>query len=132
VSLLKELKILGASRTINIALLTELKPGRMEAMIRVPTHRPPTHPGEMLREEFLWPMQIDEQQLAKSIHVPHQRIKEKVSEKRSINPSTALRLAKYFGMSPDFWMNLQLRWDLYQTQQAESADLNAIRPHVAL
>jgi len=75
-------------------------------------------------------MQIDEQQLAKSIHVPHQRIKEIISEKRSINPSIALRLAKYFGMSTDFWMNLQLRWDLYQTQQAESEDLNAIRPHV--
>ena len=99
-------------------------------MIRIPTNRPPTHPGEMLREEFLWPMQIDEQQLAESIHVPHQSIKEIVSEKKSINPSIALRLAKYFGMSPDFWMNLQLRWDLYQTQQSESEDLNAIRPHV--
>jgi addiction module HigA family antidote len=100
-------------------------------MIRVPTHRPPTHPGEMLREEFLSPMQIDEQQLAESIHVPHQSIREIVSEKKSINPSIALRLARYFGMSADFWMNIQLRWDLYQTQQAESEDLDAIRPHVA-
>ena len=85
----------------------------------------------MLREEFLLPMQIDEQQLAESIHVPLERIKELLSERKSINPSIALRLAKYFGMSADFWMNLQLRWDLYQTQQAESEDLNAIRPHVA-
>jgi addiction module HigA family antidote len=85
----------------------------------------------MLREEFLAPMQIDEQQLAESIHVSSERIAEIVSERRSIDPSTALRLAKYFGMSPDFWMNLQLRWDLYQTQQAESEDLNAIRPHIA-
>ena len=54
-----------------------------------------------------------------------------ISEKKSINPSIARRLAKYFGMSPDFWMNLQLRWDLYQTQQAESEDLKAIRPHAA-
>ena len=76
-------------------------------------------------------MQIDERELAESIHVPHQRIKEIISEKKSINPSIALRLAKYFGMSPDFWMNLQLRWDLYHTQQAESEDLNNIRPHVA-
>ena len=81
----------------------------------------------MLREEFLAPMQIDEQQLAESIHVSRERIKEIISERKSINPSIGLRLAKYFGMSPDFWMNLQLRWDLYQTQQAESEDLDAIR-----
>ena len=85
----------------------------------------------MLREEFLAPMQIDEQQLAESIHVSRERIKEIISASKSISPSIALRLAKYFGMSPDFWMNLQLRWDLYQTQQAESEGLNAIRPHVA-
>ena len=84
----------------------------------------------MLAEEFLSPMQIDEQQLAESIHVPHERIKEIISDRKSINPSIALRLAKYFGMSADFWMNLQLRWDLYQTQQAESEDLEAIRPRV--
>ena len=100
-------------------------------MIRVPTNRPPTHPGKMLFEEFLSPMQINEQHLAESIHVPQERIKEIISERKSINPSMALRLAKYFGMSADFWMNLQLRWDLCQTQQAESEDLNAIRPHVA-
>jgi len=64
----------------------------------------------MLREEFLTPMQIDEQELAESIHVPPERIKEIISERKSINPSIALRLAKYFGMSADFWMNLQLRW----------------------
>lgn len=100
-------------------------------MIRVPTHRPPTHPGEMLVEEFLTPMGIDETELAEFIHVPTQRIKEIITDRHSVTPSIALRLAKYFGMSPDFWMNLQLRWDLYQTQQAESEDLNAIRPHVA-
>src|SRR5947209_7755904 len=100
-------------------------------MIRLPTNRPPTRPSEILFEEFLSPMQINEQQLAESIHVPQERIKEIISERKSINPSIALRLAKYFRMSPDFWMNLQLRWDLYQTQQAESDDLEAIRPHVA-
>ena len=100
-------------------------------MIRVPTHRPPTHPGEMLVEEFLTPMAIDESELAEFIHVPTQRISEIITEHKSITPSIALRLAKYFGMSPDFWMNLQLRWDLYQTQQAESEDLEAIHPHVA-
>jgi antitoxin HigA-1 len=85
----------------------------------------------MLGEEFLSPMEIDAHRLADSIHVSPQSISEIISNQRSITPSIALRLAKYFGMSPDFWMNPQLRWDLYQTQQAESEDLNAIRPHVA-
>src|SRR2546421_12017855 len=89
-------------------------------MICVPTNREPTHPGEMRREEFLSPMEIDARQLADSIHVSPQSISEIISNHRSITPSIALRLAKYFGMSADFWMNLQLRWDLYQTQQAES------------
>lgn len=100
-------------------------------MIRVPTNRPPTHPGEMLQQEFLAPMEIDPRDLADSIHVSPQSISEIISNQKNITPSIALRLAKYFGMSPDFWMNLQLRWDLYQTQQAESDDLDAIRPHVA-
>jgi addiction module HigA family antidote len=100
-------------------------------MIRVPTHRPPTHPGEMLVEEFLTPMGINQSELAEFIHVPAQRINEIITDRQSITPSIALRLAKYFGMSADFWMNLQLRWDLYHTQQAEPEDLNNIRPHVA-
>jgi len=85
----------------------------------------------MLREEFLSPMAIGPQELASSIHVPEESIKEIITKQKSITPSIALRLAKYFGMSADFWMNLQLRWDLYQTQKAESEDLEAIRPHVA-
>jgi antitoxin HigA-1 len=63
--------------------------------------------------------------------VPPDRIKEIIAERTNVDPSIALRIAKYFGMSPVFWMNLQLRWDLHQTQQAESEDLNTIRPHVA-
>src|SRR5437762_13396489 len=97
-------------------------------MSRVPTNRPPTHPAEMLVEEFLTPMGIKESDLAEFIHVPAQRIKEIVTNHQSVTPSIALRLAKYFGMSADFWMNLQLRWDLYHTQQAEWEDLNAITP----
>jgi len=98
-------------------------------MIRVPTHRAPTHPGEMLLEEFLIPMGVTQRQLAGAIHVPYQRINEIVNGRRGITPSTALRLAKFFGMSPDFWMNLQLRWDLYHTQQSEVSALKTIRPH---
>jgi antitoxin HigA-1 len=99
-----------------------------DKMIRVPTHRQPTHPGEMLFEEFLVPMGLTQRQLADAIHVPYQRINEIVHMRRGITPSTALRLAKYFGVSAAFWMNLQLRWDLYNTQQAEHDELKTIQP----
>ena len=88
-------------------------------MVRIPTHRQPTHPGEMLLEEFLTPMGITQQELANAIHVPYQRINEIVRGRRGVTPSTALRLAKFFGVSADFWLNLQLRWDLYNAQQTE-------------
>jgi len=81
-------------------------------MIRVPTNRSSTHPGEMLREEFRSPMAIDPQELAESIHMSPQSTREIISDHKNITPSLALRPAKYFAMSPDFWMNLQLRWDL--------------------
>jgi antitoxin HigA-1 len=96
-------------------------------MVRTPTHRPPTHPGEMLLEEFLKPMNLTQRELANAIHVPYQRVNDLVNERRGITPSTALRLARFFGMSAGFWMNLQLRWDLYWTEQAESADIGKIR-----
>ena len=97
-------------------------------MVRIPTHRQPTPPGEILLEEFLLPMSITQRQLADAIHVPYQRINEIVNGRRGITPATALRLAKYFEVSPDFWMNLQLRWDLYQAQQSESNALQMIQP----
>ena len=99
-------------------------------MVRVPTHRTPTHPGEILREEFLLPMGITQRELAQAIHVPYQRVNELVNGRRGVTPSTALRLAMFFGMSPDFWMNLQLRWDLYHARQAEAAQLKTIQPYV--
>lgn len=98
-------------------------------MVRVPTNRIPTHPGEMLLEEFLDPMGISQRDLADNIHVPYQRVNEIVNGRRGITPSTALRLAKFFDMSPDFWMNLQLRWDLYFAQQTEVKILESIHPH---
>lgn len=96
-------------------------------MVRIPTDRQPTHPGEMLVEEFLRPMQITQRELADAIHVPYQRINELVNGKRGITPSTALRLARFFGVSPDFWLNLQNRWDLYKAQQAEKEELEEIQ-----
>ncbi len=96
-------------------------------MIRVPTHREPTHPGEMLLEEFLKPMNLSQRDVANGIRVPYQRINELVNGRRGITPATALRLAKFFGNTADFWMNLQLRWDLYHAQQSEAPALRTIR-----
>jgi addiction module HigA family antidote len=101
-------------------------------MVRVPTSRIPTHPGEMLLEEFLIPMGISQRDLADNIHVPYQRVNEIVNGRRGITPSTALRLARFFKMSADFWMNLQLRWDLYFAQQDETGILETIHPYSAL
>jgi addiction module HigA family antidote len=72
----------------------------------------PIHPGEILMEEFLKPMEISQYRLAKDINVPARRINEIVHGKRSITPDTALRLSKYFGLSERFWINLQARYDL--------------------
>jgi len=95
-------------------------------MVRIPTNREPTHPGEMLREEFLVPMKISQRDLANAIHVPYQRINEIVNRKRGVTPSTALRLAKFFGVSADFWLNLQIRWDLFKAQTTEQKELESI------
>lgn len=73
---------------------------------------PSIHPGEILLEEFLEPMSISQYRLAKDISVPPRRINEIVHGKRGITADTALRLGRYFGMSPQFWLNLQSRYDL--------------------
>jgi addiction module HigA family antidote len=73
---------------------------------------PPIHPGEILLSEFLQPMELSQYALAKAIGVSTRRINEIVLGKRSISPDTALRLARYFGLSERFWLNLQTRYDL--------------------
>ena len=73
---------------------------------------PPIHPGEVLLEEFLKPFHLSQYRLAKDIGVPARRISEIVQGKRAISPDTALRLARYFGLSERFWLNLQARYDL--------------------
>lgn len=97
-------------------------------MVRIPTHRDPIHPGEILLEEFLMPMELTQRELADAIHVPYQRVNEIVNGRRGITPSTALRLGKYFGTSPDFWLNLQKRTDLYEARQDEASELEEIEP----
>ena len=96
-------------------------------MVRVPTHRAPIHAGEILLEEFLKPMELSQRDLAAAIHVPYQRVNELVNGRCGVTPSTALRLSKFFGTTPGFWMNLQLRWDLYHAQKAEASTLKTIR-----
>jgi addiction module HigA family antidote len=105
-------------------------------MVRIPSDRSPTHPGVMLREEFLRPLGITQRELADAILVPYQRVNEIINEKRGITPNTALRLAKYFGNTPGFWMNLQLRFDLYQAQEVDNEEIKNIQTlkldHVAI
>jgi addiction module HigA family antidote len=98
--------------------------------MRIPTVREPTHLGEMLLEEFLIPMGLTQKVLAESIHVPYQKINDIINKKRRVTPSTALRLSRFFGVSEDFWLNLQLRWDLYQAKQAENEEIQSIKPFI--
>lgn len=90
-------------------------------MIRLPTNRAPTHPGEMLLEEFLKPMGVSQVQFAEKLRIPFQRVNQIVRGKRSVTPDTALRLAKVLGTSVDLWLNLQLAWDLYQALHSDKA-----------
>ncbi len=97
-------------------------------MVNIPNIRPPTTPGEMLREEFLEPMGLTQQQLASDISVSYQRVNELINGKRGITTSTALRLGKYFGTSPDFWLNLQRANDLYAVLKKEQDEIDKIQP----
>jgi addiction module HigA family antidote len=82
----------------------------------------------MLLEEFLIPMGLTQKELAARIHVQYQKINEIINKRRAVTPGIALRLAKFFGVSEDFWMNLQLRWDLYIAKRNEIEELNTIKP----
>ena len=77
----------------------------------------PIHPGEVLREEFLAPLEMSAHALALELKVPAPRINDIVRERRTITPDTALRLARYFGTTPQFWLNMQTSYDLKITEQ---------------
>ena len=85
------------------------------------------HPGEILKAE-LEELNLSANAFAKALDVPTNRITAILNEQRSVTADTALRLAQFFGMSPDFWMNLQQRWDLYHAKQDESESLQEIKP----
>ena len=90
-------------------------------MIRIPTNRPLTLPGEMLLEEFLKPMGVTQSELAIKAKIPFQRVNQIVRGKRSVTPDTAMRLAKVLGTSVELWLNLQLAWDYYEAMHSTKA-----------
>ena len=88
---------------------------------RLPTNRPPTHPGEMLRAEFLEPLSMTQTELARRLGVSYPRLNEVVKGRRSVTPDTALRLARVLGMPADFWLGLQSDWDLWHALHGDTA-----------
>ena len=84
---------------------------------------PPIHPGEVLKEEFILPLKLSINSLARELHVAPNRISHIVNGKRSITAETALRLAAFFATSPEFWMNLQALYDLEVTSAQKSAEI---------
>lgn len=98
-------------------------------MTTLPEKRPPTHPGEMLREEFLEPLGMSQTELADRIRVSYPRVNELVNGKRGVTPDTALRLSRLFATTPEFWLNGQRNWDLWHAIHSDtSADLDSIEP----
>jgi addiction module HigA family antidote len=97
--------------------------------LMLPKNRPPTHPGEMLLEEFLKPLGMTQSELAKRIHVSFPRVNEIINGHRGITPDTALRLSRLFGTTPEFWLNGQRNWDLWHALHSDDAqDIKAIAP----
>ena len=89
---------------------------------------PPVHPGEILREEFLVPLRLTPYAVAAALHVPRTRIERIAREEKPVTADTALRLGRYFGTTPSFWMNLQARYDLEVAEDAAAAELKRIKP----
>lgn len=98
--------------------------------IRLPTHGPPTHPGEMLHEEFMRPLGLTQRAVAAAIGLSCRRVNKIVHGQAPVTPGIACRLAKYTGTTPDFWVNGQLHWDLYHALRSEAAALERIQPLV--
>ncbi|MGV8938944.1 MAG: HigA family addiction module antitoxin [Allorhizobium sp.] len=89
------------------------------------------HPGDILLEEFLKPMRLSQNALARAVHVPPRRINEIVLAKRAVTADTDLRLARYFGLSEGFFLGLQADYDLMLKRREIENDLSSIRPHAA-
>ena len=92
---------------------------------------PPIHPGEILREEFMETLELSSNALARAIDVTPARVAEIASEKRGITADTALRLSRYFGTTPDFWLSLQQRYELESARRSLGRELEKIHPRAA-
>ncbi len=104
----------------------------MKAMHRLPRYRRPTHPGAVLLEEFLRPLGITQKEAADRLRISYPRMNEIVNGRRAVTPDTALRLARFTGAEPEFWLNLQQaidRWDALRSDEA--VDIDEIEPATA-
>ena len=100
-------------------------------MTTLPRNRPPTHPGEMLLEEFLRPLGMTQTDLANRIHVSYPRVNEIINGKRGITPDTALRLAQLLDTTAEYWLNGQRNWDLWHAIHSPAAqEIRRIKPAV--
>ena len=96
---------------------------------RLPRNRPPTHPGEMLFEEFVKPIGLTQVELARRLGVSYPRLNEIIKGRRSVTPDTALRLSRVLGMSADFWLGLQQDWDLWHAMNSpEARKIDKLKP----
>lgn len=95
--------------------------------MRLPTHRSPTHPGEVLEKEFLEPLEMSQSRLSELTGMTFQRVNQVINAKRGITPDTALRLSRLYGTSAEFWLNLQLHWDLWHAQRQNADEIKKIR-----
>jgi len=105
-----------------------IEPLRQEVAMSRLQFNPPIHPGEILREEYLAPLQLKPYTLAKKLDVPRTRIERLVNEQTPVTPDTALRLGRFFGTTPQFWMNMQAGYDIAIEANAKKADLERIEP----
>ena len=101
---------------------------------RLPLNRPPTHPGEMLLEEFLKPLALSQAEAARRLRMPLNRLNELIKGKRGVTPDTALRLGELFDVSPSIWIDLQADWDLWHAIQDRKArgEAGSIKPIKAI
>ena len=96
---------------------------------KLPKNRPPTHPGEMLLEEFLKPLNMTQTEFAQKLGVSYPRLNEIIKKRRSVTPDTALRLSRVLGMSADFWLGLQQDWDLWHAMHSPKAiEIKQLKP----
>ena len=97
-------------------------------MVRIPTHRAPTHPGQIVLHEFLEPFGMTQHEAADRLGVSRVRLNQIINARRGVTPDTALRLARLFGMQAQTWLNLQLAWDLYEAMHSpDSLEINKIQ-----